>query len=119
MRIAVSFIVSSLLLWSPIRPVADKVGAGQAVTVRDDVRVTQVIDPDPADETSIAVSALDPQVIVGASKKILGGASPNQGTTRIVYYYSSDGGSSCVPPTMDARPTTATAITITPYWRIA
>ena len=92
MRIAVSFIVSSLLLWSPICPMPDKVGAGQVVTVRDDVRVTQAIDPDPHDETSIAVSALDPLVIVGASKEILGGASPNPGTTRVAYYYSSDGG---------------------------
>jgi hypothetical protein len=64
----------------------------QVVTVKDDVRVTQAIDPDPHDETSIAVSALDSQVIVGAAKKILGGASSGFGTTRVAYDYSSDGG---------------------------
>ena len=95
-RIAVSLMLSSLVLCSPICPMRYTVfttrAMAQVVTVRDDVRVTPAIDPDPADETSIAVSTLDPQVIVGASKKILGGASPNQGTTRVVYYYSSDGG---------------------------
>src|SRR6185295_189465 len=87
-----------LFLYSHICPMPDTaftvLAMTQVVTVRDDVRVTQAIDPDPHDETSIAVSAVDPLVIVGASKEILGGSSQIAGTARVSYYYSSDGGTS-------------------------
>ncbi|MFY9609990.1 MAG: sialidase family protein [Blastocatellia bacterium] len=46
---------------------------------------------DPRNETSIAVSPQNDQLIVGASKVILGGAS-GQGETRVAYYFSSNGG---------------------------
>jgi hypothetical protein len=46
---------------------------------------------DPRDETSIAVSPQNDQIIVGASKLIVGGAS-GQGDTRVAYYFSSNGG---------------------------
>jgi hypothetical protein len=47
---------------------------------------------DPRDETSIAVSAKNDQIIVGASKLIDGGGNNSRGNTRVAYYYSSDGG---------------------------
>jgi hypothetical protein len=56
-----------------------------------DLRASPASDPDPRNETSVAVNPLNEQVIVGASKVILGGAS-GLGTTRISYYSSSDGG---------------------------
>ena len=94
-RIAVCIVLSSLFLCSHILPMPEPAFAArvmaQVVLVRDDVRVSLAIDPDPHDETSIAVSAIDPQVIVGASKGILGGSS-GLGATRVSYYYSSDGG---------------------------
>ncbi|MEN3335756.1 MAG: repeat-like domain [Blastocatellia bacterium] len=46
---------------------------------------------DPRNETAIAVSRSNPQVIVGASKWIEGGAS-GSGNARVAYYFSSDGG---------------------------
>jgi hypothetical protein len=46
---------------------------------------------DPRDETSIAVSPQNEQIIVGASKVIVGGAS-GHGATRVAYYFSSNGG---------------------------
>jgi hypothetical protein len=51
-------------------------------------------DPDPRDETSIAVSPINDQVIVGASKVIVGGGTFGRGDTRVSYYFSSDGGRS-------------------------
>ena len=47
---------------------------------------------DPRDETSIAVSAKNDQIIVGASKLLDGGGSNPRGNSRVAYYYSSDGG---------------------------
>ncbi len=50
-------------------------------------------DPDPRDETSIAVSPINDQMIVGVSKDIVGGGDPQvRGVTRVAYYFSSDGG---------------------------
>jgi hypothetical protein len=65
--------------------------SAQNVTVINDVRVSTAGDPDPRNETSIAVSATNPLVIAGASKVILGGAA-GAGATRVSYYSSSDGG---------------------------
>ncbi|MEW6209515.1 MAG: sialidase family protein [Acidobacteriota bacterium] len=48
-------------------------------------------DPDPRNQPSIAVSAVNDQIIVGASKVIVGGAS-SAGATRVAHYFSSDGG---------------------------
>jgi hypothetical protein len=48
--------------------------------------------PDPRNETSIAVSAKNDQIIVGTSKLLDGGGSNPRGNTRVAYYYSSDGG---------------------------
>ncbi|HVG21619.1 MAG TPA: hypothetical protein VNI02_21465, partial [Blastocatellia bacterium] len=48
--------------------------------------------PDPRNETSVAVSTKNDQIIVGASKLIEGGGSSPRGNTRVAYYYSSDGG---------------------------
>src|SRR5215213_7713401 len=47
---------------------------------------------DPRNETSIAVSAKNDQIIVGVSKLIDGGGGNPRGNTRVAYYYSSDGG---------------------------
>ncbi len=48
-------------------------------------------DPDPRNQPSIAVSATNDQIIVGASKVVVGGASTT-GATRVAHYFSSDGG---------------------------
>src|SRR5205085_6208377 len=56
-----------------------------------DSPVISAAQADPRDEPAIAVSRANPQVIVGASKWIDGGASGN-GNARVAYYYSSDGG---------------------------
>jgi hypothetical protein len=60
-----------------------------------EVMVSPISDPDPRDETSIAVSPKNDQVIVGASKVIQGGATAaiGHGHTLVAYYFSSDGGS--------------------------
>lgn len=58
-----------------------------------DFPVSPADDPDPRNETSIAVSPRNEQIIVGASKVIVGGGgSTGRGNTRVSYYYSSDGG---------------------------
>lgn len=67
------------------------VGADEQAAVLD-FPVSPANDPDPRNETSIAVSPRNEQIIVGASKVIIGGGSAAQGNTRVAYYYSSDGG---------------------------
>lgn len=58
-----------------------------------DLPVSSADDPDPRDETSIAVSPGNDQIIVGVSKVIVGGGDPQvRGITRVAYYFSSDGG---------------------------
>ncbi|MFP5261672.1 MAG: sialidase family protein [Blastocatellia bacterium] len=47
---------------------------------------------DPRNETSLAVSTKNDQIIVGASKLVDGGGTGPRGNTRVAYYYSSDGG---------------------------
>ncbi|MFL6274631.1 MAG: sialidase family protein [Blastocatellia bacterium] len=56
-----------------------------------DSPVISSMQADPRDEPAIAVSRTNPQVIVGASKWVEGGASGN-GNARVAYYYSSDSG---------------------------
>jgi hypothetical protein len=51
-------------------------------------------DPDPRDETSIAISPGNDQIIVGTSKVIRGGGTAGRGDTLVDYYFSSDGGHS-------------------------
>jgi hypothetical protein len=51
-------------------------------------------DLDPRNETSIAVSPVNQQIIVGASKVLTGGGgNSTSGISRVAYYFSSDGGS--------------------------
>lgn len=58
-----------------------------------DLPASPADDPDPRDETSIAVSPRNDQIIVGVSKDIVGGGDPLvRGATRVAYYFSSDGG---------------------------
>ena len=57
-----------------------------------DLLVSPVADPDPRNETAIAVSPLNQQIIVGASKVIVGGGNGVTGNTRVAFYNSSDGG---------------------------
>lgn len=49
-------------------------------------------DPDPRDDTSIAVSPKNNQVIVATSKVIQGVGASGQGNSRVAYYFSSNGG---------------------------
>ena len=51
-------------------------------------------DPDPRNETAIAVSPRDDRVMVGASKVIRGGGTLGRGDTLVSYYSSADGGHS-------------------------
>lgn len=57
-----------------------------------DLRVSPSSDPDPRNETSIAVSATDDRIVVGASKVIVAAGTFTSGSQRVAYYYSSDGG---------------------------
>ena len=63
----------------------------QSAPVVTDSPVISASQADPRDEPAIAVSRTNPQIIVGTSKWIEGGAS-GSGNARIAYYYSSDGG---------------------------
>jgi hypothetical protein len=57
-----------------------------------DLAVSPQADLDPRNETSIAVSPVNPQIIVGASKVIVGGGNGISGNTRVAFYNSTDGG---------------------------
>jgi len=61
--------------------------------VRPDILVSPLGDPGPRNGPSIAVSPVNSQIIVGASKAISGvGSSSTSGFTLVSYYHSSDGG---------------------------
>jgi hypothetical protein len=66
--------------------------ADDAITATLDLPVSPSADPDPRNETTIAVSPVNSQIIVGASKVIVGGGNGVTGNTRIAVYHSSDGG---------------------------
>ncbi len=59
-----------------------------------EVLVSPGDDPDPRDETSLAISPRNDRVIVGASKVIRGAGTVGRGDTLVSYYFSSDGGRS-------------------------
>jgi hypothetical protein len=63
----------------------------QSLPTVTDTPVISAAQADPRNETTVAVSRTNPQVVVGASKWIEGGAS-GSGNSRIAYYFSSDGG---------------------------
>jgi len=63
-----------------------------AISVLSEVRVSPASDPDPRNEPALAVSPINPQFIVGASRVITGGGNGVVGNTRVAYYSSSDGG---------------------------
>lgn len=64
-----------------------------ATSIALDLGASPADDPDPRNETSIAISPLNDQIIVGVSKDIVGGGDPQvRGITRVAYYFSSDGG---------------------------
>lgn len=52
-----------------------------------EVTVSPTADLDPRNETSIAVSAKNDQVIVGASKVIPGGGTAGRGDNLVAYYF--------------------------------
>jgi hypothetical protein len=81
-------------LRSSSAPAAAPSPAGFASSILPDVRVSPALDADPHDEPSIVTSAVDDQVLVGASKVILGAGTgdPDRSPSRVVYYSSSDGG---------------------------
>ncbi|MGH9761522.1 MAG: hypothetical protein ACREAC_11890, partial [Blastocatellia bacterium] len=61
--------------------------------VNPDLQVSPAADIDPHDEPSVAVSPVNDQIIVSASKVILGGAAnQTRGVSRVEYFFSSDGG---------------------------
>ncbi|MEW6128409.1 MAG: sialidase family protein [Acidobacteriota bacterium] len=59
--------------------------------ISNNILVSPSANADPHDETSIVVSPLNEQILVGASKVIVGGSS-GSGSTQVKYYFSSDGG---------------------------
>ena len=63
-----------------------------AISVLSEVRVSPIADLDPRNEPILAVSPINSQFIVGASRVITGGGSAAAGNTRVAYYSSSDGG---------------------------
>ncbi len=69
-----------------------RVIADVSITATLDLLVSPATDTDPRNETAIAVSPITPQIIVGASKVIVGGGNGVTGNTRIASYHSSDGG---------------------------
>jgi hypothetical protein len=66
--------------------------ADVSITATLDLLVSPAADPDPRNETAIAVSPVNQQIIVGASKVIVGGGNGFTGNTRVAIYHSSDGG---------------------------
>ena len=59
----------------------------QSAPTASDLPVINATQSDPRDETTIAVSRTNPQIIVGASKWIEGGGSASKsGNTRVAYY---------------------------------
>lgn len=90
--IAVWILVLAVLLGSALRiDFLTKVDAAPSLF---EVIASPTDDPDPRDETSIAISPINDQVIVGASKVIQGGGTLGRGDTLVAYYFSSDGGRS-------------------------
>ncbi len=71
---------------------APQVAANVSVSATLDLLVSPAADPDPRNETAIAVSPMNPQIIVGASKVIVGGGNGVTGNTHVAFYNSSDGG---------------------------
>jgi hypothetical protein len=71
---------------------APQVTADASVTATLDLLVSPAADSDPRNETAIAVSPMNPQIIVGASKVIVGGGNGVTGNTQVAFYHSSDGG---------------------------
>lgn len=63
-----------------------------AQSVSEDIRISPAADPDPRNETSIAVSPANNRIIVGASKVAVGGGSGGIASIRVAYYNSSDAG---------------------------
>jgi hypothetical protein len=84
--ISFTFALFAIAGFAPATPVRM-----QSAPVVTDTAVISAQQADPRDEPAVAVSRTNPQVIVGASKWIEGGASGN-GNSRMAYYYSSDGG---------------------------
>ena len=74
--------------------VIDGLTRADVATAIFEVTASPPADPDPRNETSIAVSPRNDQVIVGASKVIQGGGTLGHGDTLVAYYFSSDGGHS-------------------------
>ncbi|HLG16761.1 MAG TPA: sialidase family protein [Blastocatellia bacterium] len=90
-----ALIVAALFLSSAggVRGLVSAQSSREALpSVERDLRVNPSADPDPRNETSIAVSPINDRIIVGASKLILGAGTAAAGSQRVAYYYSSDGG---------------------------
>lgn len=68
------------------------VAADDTITATLDLPVSPAADPDPHNETAIAVSPVNSQIVVGASRVIVGGSNGVTGNSRIAVYRSSDGG---------------------------
>src|ERR1043165_43628 len=89
-RVVVVAMLIAAFLISPVLHRHSTIQADSAPTIFE--TVASPADPDPRDDTSIAVSPQNEQIIVGASKLIVGGGTTGRGDTMVSYYSSSDGG---------------------------
>jgi hypothetical protein len=87
--VVVAMLIAAFLIY-PVLHRHSTIQADSAPTIFE--AVASPADPDPRDETSIAVSPQNEQIIVGASKVIVGGGTSGRGDTMVSYYFSSDGG---------------------------
>lgn len=87
--VVVAILIAAFLIY-PVVNLHSLIQADSAPAVFE--TIASPADPDPRDDTSIAVNAQNEQIIVGASKVIVGGGTTGRGDTMVSYYSSSDGG---------------------------
>lgn len=77
----------------PLQPHQQVAAEDEAPRLTIESRISPANNLDPRNETTIVTSPVNPQIVVGASKLMLGGGN-GSGVTRVATYASSDGGQS-------------------------
>lgn len=99
--VVVLAVVAALFIVNPALSERTGRSSGQNMppTVNSDVQVSPASNPDPHDEPFIAASLSNSQILVAASKVIVGGAAdPSRGVSRVAFYNSSDAGATWSSP---------------------